>query len=94
MLFSEPNKIDGVVLNKARFENFVRELLLVKQYRVEVYIDKGTNRNQKWSLEFKGSPGNLSQFEDILFVNADIAIGTSIVAVKLGMDGKSRVKIY
>ncbi|KAF7989668.1 hypothetical protein HCN44_008342 [Aphidius gifuensis] len=66
-------------------------LLLVKRYRVEVYVNKGTNRNQQWSLEFKGSPGNLSQFEDILFVNSDIGIGTSIIAVKLGSEGKSRL---
>lgn len=87
----EPNKIDGVCLNKARFETFIKELLLVKRYRVEVYVNKGTNRNQQWSLEFKGSPGNLTQFEDILFVNSDIAIGTSIIAVKLGSEGKSRL---
>nr|ATL75347.1 mutS-like protein 2 [Diachasma muliebre] len=86
-----PNEIDGVILNKARFESLVKELLLVKQYRVEVYINKGTSKNQDWTVEYKGSPGNLTQFEEILFGNTDIAVRASIMAVKLGTEGKSKV---
>ncbi|XP_011305124.1 DNA mismatch repair protein Msh2 [Fopius arisanus] len=87
----EPNQIDGVILNKARFESIIKELLLVKRYRVEVYINNGTNRNQDWTVEYKGSPGNLTQFEDILFANSDIAVRASIMAVKLGTEGKSKI---
>ncbi|XP_063990837.1 DNA mismatch repair protein Msh2 isoform X2 [Diachasmimorpha longicaudata] len=86
-----PNEIDGVILNKARFESIVKELLLVKRYRVEVYINRGTNKNQDWTVEYKGSPGNLSQFEEILFGNTDVAVRASIMAVKLGTEGKSKV---
>lgn len=89
--FAEPNKTEGVILNKGHFETFVRDLLLVKQYRVEVYVNQGSAKNQNWILEYKGSPGNLSHFEDILFGNNDIAVGVSVIAVRLGTEGKSRV---
>lgn len=88
---AEPHKTEGVILNKSHFETFVRDLLLVKQYRVEVYVNQGSSKNQNWILEYKGSPGNLSHFEDILFGNNDIAVGVSVIAVKLGTEGKSRV---
>ncbi|XP_043280096.1 DNA mismatch repair protein Msh2 isoform X2 [Venturia canescens] len=91
MIGGEPNKIEGLILNFARFQSLVRDLLLVKQYRVEVYVNQGTASNQNWVLEFKGSPGNLTQFEEILFGDTDVAVGGSIMALKLGMEGKSRL---
>ena len=90
--FTEPHKIEGLILNLARFQTFVRDLLLVKQYRVEVYNNQGTSKNHDWILEYKGSPGNLSQFEEILFGNNEIAVSGSLMALKLGTGGKSRVR--
>lgn len=89
----EPHKTEGVILNKSHFETFIRDLLLVKQYRVEVYVNQGSSKNQNWILEHKGSPGNLWHFENILFGNNDIAVGVSVIAVKLGTEGKSRVSV-
>lgn len=91
--FTEPHKTEGLVLSKSNFENFIRDLLLVKQYRVEVYVNQGSAKNQDWVPEYKGSPGNLTQFEDILFSNNDVAVGTSVIAVKLGGEGRNRVGI-
>lgn len=90
---AEPNKLDGVSLNKSRFESLVRDLLLIKQYRVEVYIDTGVGRNRNWTLEYKGSPGNLSEFEDLLFGNTEIVDSGLIMGIKLATDGKSKVSI-
>lgn len=91
MIGADPYKTEGVILNKNHFESFIRDLLLVKQYRVEVYINQGTAKNQNWILEYKGSPGNLTQFEDILFGNNDIAVSVRVIAVKLGIEGKFRI---
>ncbi|XP_076668549.1 DNA mismatch repair protein spel1 isoform X3 [Andrena cerasifolii] len=91
MIGADPYKTEGVILNKNHFEAFIRDLLLVKQYRIEVYINQGTAKNHNWVLEHKGSPGNLTPFEDVLFGNNDIAVSVRVIAVKLGMEGKSRV---
>ena len=53
-----------------------RELLIVRQYRVELYgsgADRGT-----WELVKKGSPGNLQMFEEHLFKNHDVESSTII----------------
>ncbi|XP_050584471.1 DNA mismatch repair protein Msh2 isoform X1 [Bombus affinis] len=91
MIGAEPYKTEGVILNKNHFESFIRDLLLVKQYRVEVYVNQGSAKNQNWVLEYKGSPGNLTQFEDTLFGNNDVAVSVHVIAVKLGMEAKSRI---
>ncbi|GJQ86278.1 putative component of the post-replicative DNA mismatch repair system (MMR) [Trypoxylus dichotomus] len=80
----EEPKLSYNVLNKHLFERFVRELLLIKQYRVEVYIRSAPGRNNDWKVEFKGSPGNLTQFEDILFDNSGTSVvNSSVMAVNL-----------
>ncbi|NP_001154964.1 mutS homolog 2 [Nasonia vitripennis] len=87
----EHNKIDGVILNKNNFETFVRDLLLVKQYRVEVYVNRGSHKNQDWIVEYKGSPGNLAQFEDMLFNNSEVAVEAGVIAVKFSAEASSKV---
>jgi len=47
---ADNNRIESLALGKANFESFVRDLLLVKQYRVEVYVAQGGN---DWTVEYK-----------------------------------------
>lgn len=67
----------------------VRNLLLVKQYRLEVYVNHGSGKTNDWVLEYKGSPGNLAQFEDVLFENNDAIVNNIVMAIKLGKDNVS-----
>ncbi|PNF30713.1 DNA mismatch repair protein Msh2 [Cryptotermes secundus] len=90
---ADNNRIESLALSKSNFESFVRDLLLVKQYRVEVYVTQGsgTKNSNDWTLEYKGSPGNLVQFEDLLFSNVDLVVGTAVIAVRLAGNPKARV---
>lgn len=66
----------------------------MKLYRVEVYVNQGSLKSNDWVLEYKGSPGNLSQFEDILFANADVIVNSTIIAVKCRSDEKNKVATF
>lgn len=86
----EEPKLQYVTLSKSQFELVLRELLLVRQYRVEVYLKQSVGKNNDWQVEYKGSPGNLSQFEEILFENADIVYSNCVMGIKIV---KNRVNI-
>lgn len=51
--FVDKQSLDSLIVNKTQFESLLRDLLLVKQYRVEVYTNKGNRGPTAWTLEYK-----------------------------------------
>lgn len=79
--------------NKSIFEKLIKEMLIVIGYRVEVYSSKRSS-NEEWTLEYKGSPGNLSQFEDLLFNSAEPEILSNLLlSVQLISTQQQKVRI-
>ncbi|XP_026748711.2 DNA mismatch repair protein Msh2 [Galleria mellonella] len=62
----EPNRLDYLVLSKGNFEILIKKLLLVRRYRVEIYVAEGSVKSCDWVLKYKGSPGCLTQLEEVL----------------------------
>ena len=61
------------VINRSNFEVFLRHVLLVKHYRVEVYKFSagGGGHPPHYALEVRCSPGNISSLEHLLYGEAD-----------------------
>ncbi|XP_039248324.2 DNA mismatch repair protein Msh2-like isoform X2 [Styela clava] len=75
-------KVPTVYLSQLNLESLVRDLLLVRHYRIEIYRNK-TKTGSKWELSCKASPGNLTQIEDLLFKNNELkATSSGVIAVK------------
>lgn len=66
---SGDTKLETCYVKNNNFEALLKDLLLVKQYRVEIW--KKNSKTYEWTLHNHGSPGNLSQFEDILYSNEE-----------------------
>ena len=76
-------------MNKNQFETLVKDLLIIHHYRVEVYSPKGGVKSNDWFLELKGSPGNLTAFEDIF--NSELDVGKKIIKIFTNCKCKSRI---
>lgn len=90
----EDKKMEWVYLRRSSFETFVRNLLLIQQYRVEVFVNESKTKNRiDWVSTYKASPGNLSQFDDILFANneSQMTVNNGVMGIRLGNLDKTKV---
>ena len=92
-LGSAENPLDSVSCSKMMFQSIVRSLLLVKKYRVEIYMPDGKKKNS-WIAERKGTPGNLLQFDDVLYDQIDLSGSSGVLSIKLsGQGGQKHVGV-
>lgn len=61
-LGNQGSGLASVTLSKAVFQNFIKDALLTKGLRIEIY----TNQGKTWKITRKASPGNLQDVEEIL----------------------------
>lgn len=87
---SEDMQLKYASLNTKLFERLIRELLLVQFYRVEVYSSKQGSKDE-YSLEYHGSPGNLWQFENLLFSGDAEIFSNFLVSIQLTSVNKLNV---
>jgi DNA mismatch repair protein MSH2 len=79
-------KIPVCTLGKLQAESFLRDGLVSKQLKFEIWGLSGNaaTASSSWKLIRKGSPGNLSEFEDILFHHtAELGSVPVIMAVRI-----------
>lgn len=91
----EPDELPGLKyasFNRNILEKLLRELLIVIGYKVEVYTSLRASQ-EDWTLEYKGSPGNLTQFEDMLFNSADPEILNNLLLI-VQLDTTRQQKVF
>ncbi|KAG5644351.1 hypothetical protein DXG03_008648 [Asterophora parasitica] len=77
--------LPSVTLKVAVAQTLLREVLTVKQLRVEIWEpEPGQGKKcSKFRLDKEASPGNLQAVEDLLFVNSDLLSAPIVMAIKL-----------
>jgi DNA mismatch repair protein MSH2 len=89
---SGSNKLPSVSLNKMSFESFIRDLLLVKRYRLEIYRNNSKfKQGNDWIVAYKASPGNLHQLEDVIFTANSTGDSCIVIAIRLATVNGQRV---
>ncbi|KAK9685635.1 MSH2 protein, partial [Basidiobolus ranarum] len=85
--------LPSCTLSKLNTETFLRDGLMTKQLRFEIWIpDKKSTFG--WKLGKKASPGNLQDVEDLLFVNNEISTSPVVLSAKVTQkDGQKLVGV-
>lgn len=72
--------LSSVSVSRNMFETIARDLLLERtDHTLEVYEGSGSN----WRLVKSGTPGNIGNFEDVLFANSEMQDSPVVVALSL-----------
>ncbi|KAJ3021764.1 MutS-like protein [Thoreauomyces humboldtii] len=89
-LGDERNGIPSCTLSKLNTTSFLRDLLLVRLYRVEIWSSEGRKGSQ-WQVTKRASPGNLVDVEDILFLANDVSSSPVVAVVKVESKGDQKL---
>lgn len=83
---SGDNGLPTVSVSSAVAEAFLRDALLNKQLRIEIW----TQSRGTWQLSRKASPGNLQDVEDLLFLSANLTAAPVVLAAKVTVSGEHK----
>ncbi|KAJ3300092.1 MutS-like protein [Borealophlyctis nickersoniae] len=85
-----PRSVPSCTLSRLNTIAFLKDLLLVKLYRVEIWVAEG-RKASAWKIGKRASPGNLQDIEDMVFTNSDVATSPVVLAVKVGGKGDQKL---
>lgn len=74
--------ISSCTISKLNAMNYMKELLLKKQKKIEIWTNK-KNQPNSWSISKVASPGNLQDFEEEIFGSTDFSVSPIVCAVKI-----------
>lgn len=78
-LGSDSDALSSVSISRSMFETIIRDLLLTRaDHTVELYEGNGSN----WRLIRTGTPGQLGDFEDVLFASNDMHDTPVVIAIQ------------
>jgi DNA mismatch repair protein MSH2 len=75
-------------LSQTLAETVVKTLINEKKMNIEIY---SIGDDRKWSLQRKGSPGNVQQLEDLLFARTDVQESPIMMSLTWAIVGGQRV---
>ncbi|ORX80440.1 muts 2 [Anaeromyces robustus] len=79
--------IPSCVISKINAMNYMKDSLLNKQKKIEIY-STAKNSPNSWTLSKKASPGNLQNFEEEIFGTTDFSVSPVICAIKVESNNK------
>ncbi|KAI8818608.1 muts domain V-domain-containing protein [Fimicolochytrium jonesii] len=89
-LGDERKGLPSCTLSKLNTISFLRDMLLHKLYRIEIWSSEGRKGSQ-WQITKRASPGNLVDVEDMLFTASDVSTSPVVLALKLETKGDQRL---
>ncbi|KAF9432494.1 MutS-like protein, partial [Entomortierella beljakovae] len=81
--------VPSCTLSKTNCETFLRDALLNRQMRVEIWAAEPRKQNA-WNVVKRASPGNMQDMEDLLFAHTDMTASPIVMAVKVQTGGDQR----
>ncbi|CAG8441467.1 12905_t:CDS:10 [Cetraspora pellucida] len=82
--------VPSCALSRQNFETFLRDALMNKQMKVEIWAQEQKKANS-WKIVQQASPGNIQDLEDFLFSNVEITTSPIVLSVKLQNSGDQKI---
>ncbi|RWS31274.1 DNA mismatch repair protein Msh2-like protein [Leptotrombidium deliense] len=74
------SKIPSLTISSTTFTSLLKEIILTRSYRVEIY-EKKNEKTDEWFLKTKASPGDLGDLEEIIYSDGESSSARGLLAV-------------